>query len=129
LDREYSIADYPFGSSPGRPGFGDDRVLTHRHRTYILKSDAQVFAFLRSTQDNVQMKNRTSQRTTPETDLQARKAELVRRLQDGDEQITSAKRDGADTTRWENHWITLLRQYESVCREISESGDQYPAAA
>jgi len=29
-----------------------------------------------------------------------------------------------------NHWITLLRQYEAVCREIAESGaDPYPAAA
>jgi len=75
------------------------------------------------------MKHRHSQRTTPVTDLQARKAELIRRLQDGDEQISAAKRDGADTTRWENHWITLLRQYELVCQEIAESGDVFPAAA
>ena len=75
------------------------------------------------------MNKRTSERTTAATDLQSRKAELIRRLQDGDEQITAAKRDGVDTSRWESHWITLLRQYESVCREIAESGDQYPAAA
>ena len=75
------------------------------------------------------MKNRASHRTNPALDLYARKAELVRRLQDGDEQISSAKRNGADTTQWESHWITLLRQYESVCQEITESGDQYPAAA
>jgi hypothetical protein len=75
------------------------------------------------------MKQRQYQRKTSATDLQARKDELVRRLQDGDEQISAAKRDGADTTGWENHWITLLRQYESVCQEITETGDQYPAAA
>ena len=75
------------------------------------------------------MKTRTSRRPAPATDLQDRKAELIRRLQDGDEQISTAKRDGADTTRWENHWITVLREYESVCREIAETGDRYPAAA
>ena len=75
------------------------------------------------------MKTRTSRHTAPATDLQDRKAELIRRLQDGDEQISAAKRNGADTTRWENHWITLLREYESVCREIAETSDRYPVAA
>ena len=77
------------------------------------------------------MKTRPSHRNSPATELEARKMELVRRLQDGDEQISAAKRNGAETTRWENHWITLLRQYETVCREIAESSaaDPYPAAA
>ncbi|HYP61844.1 MAG TPA: hypothetical protein VEQ36_15570 [Thermomicrobiales bacterium] len=77
------------------------------------------------------MKSRPSHRNSPTTELEARKMELVRRLQDGDEQISAAKRSGAETTRWENHWITLLRQYETVCREIAESSaaDPYPAAA
>jgi hypothetical protein len=30
----------------------------------------------------------------------------------------------------ENHWITLLHEYELVCRALSDAGiDQYPAAA
>jgi hypothetical protein len=80
-------------------------------------------------QDDVQMKHRHTGNTTATIDLQARKDELVRRLQNGDEQISAARRDGADTTRLEDHWITLLRQYESICQEITESGDQFPAAA
>lgn len=63
-------------------------------------------------------------------DLRMRQAELYRRLMDGDEQITGAKRIGADTTRWEDHWITLLREYESVCRALGEhASDPYLAAA
>ena len=72
----------------------------------------------------------TSPSARHQTDLRARCNELVRRLNDGDEQISTARRSGADTTRWENHWITLLREYEAVCRELNEStGDQFAAAA
>ena len=75
------------------------------------------------------MKHRHTRNTNATTNLQARRDELVRRLQNGDEQISTAKRDGTDATRLEDHWITLLRQYESVCQEITGSGDQFPAAA
>jgi len=75
------------------------------------------------------MKHRHSTNTTVTGDLQARKDDLVRRLRNGDDQISAAKGVGADTTRLENHWITLLRQYELVCQEIADSGDQFPAAA
>lgn len=51
--------------------------------------------------------------------LTALRDELVRRLEAGDAQITEAKRTGADTTRWENHWITLLREYEQICRMLT----------
>jgi hypothetical protein len=71
----------------------------------------------------------TSQISTHRSDLHARCAELVRRLNAGDEQISTARQNGADTTRWENHWITLLREYESVCRELDESAGSPLAAA
>lgn len=51
--------------------------------------------------------------------LIALRDELVRRLEAGDLQINEAKKTGADTTRWENHWITLLREYEQVCRMLT----------
>ena len=76
------------------------------------------------------MKKRTSQPRSTSEELRNRQSELCRRLIDGDEQITSAKRIGADTTGWENHWITLLREYEAVCRALDElAPQQYPAAA
>lgn len=63
-------------------------------------------------------------------DLRARQAELVRRLNDGDDKIDAAKRKGADATRLENHWITLLHEYELVCRALTDAGiEEYPAAA
>ena len=54
--------------------------------------------------------------TRPE--LIARRNELLQRLNDGDERISLAKRNGADTAQWENYWISLLRDYELVCTEL-----------
>ena len=76
------------------------------------------------------MKTRTSQPDIDLENLRARQAELLRRLMEGDLQISIAKRDGTDTTRWENHWITLLREYETVCRTLAQQApDRYPVAA
>jgi hypothetical protein len=76
------------------------------------------------------MKTRTSQPDIDLDNLRARQSELHRRLMEGDLQISVAKRDGTDTTRWENHWITLLREYEAVCRTLAEQApDRYPVAA
>jgi len=76
------------------------------------------------------MNTLTSQPENDLTGLLARQSELLHRLMDGDEQISAAKRDGTDTTRWENHWITLLREYESICRTlVDQAADQFPAAA
>ena len=43
---------------------------------------------------------------------------LVLRLDAGDRKITEAKKQGQDTTRWEYHWISLLREYEATCKQI-----------
>lgn len=76
------------------------------------------------------MKPRISNPLLTPDDLRTRQSELYRRLVDGDEQISSAKRAGTDTSRWENHWITLLREYESVSRTLDElAPPQYLAAA
>jgi hypothetical protein len=65
--------------------------------------------------------------TSSTQNVTALRDELVRRLEAGDRQITEAKANGADTTRWEDHWITLLREYEQVCRMLT--GDQAERAA
>ena len=57
---------------------------------------------------------------TSSTELVARRNELQRRLHDGDVQISAARLNGADTYRWETHWIMLLREYETVCDQIAE---------
>jgi hypothetical protein len=76
------------------------------------------------------MNTRPSLPYTTIDELRSRKVELVSRLNKGDDRIAAAKRNGADTTRLEDHWITLLHEYELVCRALSDAGiDQYPAAA
>jgi hypothetical protein len=59
---------------------------------------------------------------TSRADLIARRNELLQRLNDGDVRIAAARRDGIDTTRWETHWIQLLREYEQVCRDLNTAG-------
>lgn len=65
------------------------------------------------------MKTRKSE--TSDVSLSALRDELVRRLEAGDAQISEAKQSGADTNRWESHWVTLLREYEQICRMLSSS--------
>lgn len=52
--------------------------------------------------------------------LVARKAELLERLEKGDQIIAKARTEGKDTTPWEDGWIKLLREYEQVCTELGE---------
>jgi hypothetical protein len=59
---------------------------------------------------------------TTKAQLLARRNELLRRLNDGDERIAHARRMGTDTAQWETHWIALLRDYELVCQEIANAG-------
>ena len=76
------------------------------------------------------MNTRASQSKNELAGLRARQSTLLRRLVDGDKQITVAKHDGIDTSHWEDHWIVLLREYETVCRALGERApEQYPAAA
>jgi hypothetical protein len=76
------------------------------------------------------MNTRPSLPYTTIDELRSRKIEVVSRLNTGDVRIVAAKRNGADTTRLEDHWITLLHEYEQACRALSDAGiDQYPAAA
>jgi hypothetical protein len=62
-------------------------------------------------------------------DLVRRRDTLEQRLHDGDLQIREAARAGADTSGWEDLWISLLREYEAVCRELTSRGAVLRAAA
>ena len=66
--------------------------------------------------------------STSTASFTALRDELIRRLESGDRQITAAKANGADTTRWEDHWITLLREYERVCRMLDSETAERAAA-
>lgn len=51
-------------------------------------------------------------------------ASLTRRLQDGEVRIQSAIARGEDVTAWEDFWLRLLHEYESLHDRItSGSGD------
>lgn len=48
----------------------------------------------------------------------SRRQSLERRLDDGYGRIDQALRDGADIAAWEDFWIRLLREYESLCDDL-----------
>lgn len=51
-------------------------------------------------------------------ELRARKTSLERRLEDGFVRIGEAEIQGRDIGSWESFWVSLLREYESVCDEL-----------
>ena len=48
-------------------------------------------------------------------------AQLERRLEDGYVRIEQAKLDGVDTSAWEEFWVKLLQEYQSICDELAEA--------
>ena len=75
------------------------------------------------------MTSRTERNTDSLTALNRRRDELLKRLNDGDAQIRDAARSGIDTARWEDLWISLLREYEAVCRQIASGRSELARAA
>ena len=53
----------------------------------------------------------------PVNDRETRQDVLERRLEDGYLRIDQAALSGADVTEWESFWITLLGEYEDLCRD------------
>ncbi len=54
-------------------------------------------------------------------DLEAKRDSLYRRLEAGYSKIDEGLRAKADQNtvqKWEDFWIDLLHEYESVCREL-----------
>ncbi len=62
----------------------------------------------------------SQERTAPAL-LEERKSALRARLEDGYARITVAQLAGEDVERWEDFWIALLRTYEALCDEATES--------
>ena len=50
--------------------------------------------------------------------VEDRRRTLERRLDDGFQRIDQALHDGTDVAAWEDFWIQLLREYESLCDEL-----------
>ncbi len=61
---------------------------------------------------------------TPEEEtlasLEAKRNELVDRLDKGADKIEEARKQGKNVEDWESYWISLLRQYEKLCDRIAE---------
>ena len=53
--------------------------------------------------------------------LQLRKRSLEQRLEEGDRRIEEAALLGQDVHAWEEFWLNLLAEYESICDELDEA--------
>lgn len=58
------------------------------------------------------------QNDTPET-IEDRLTRLELRLEDGFVRIGEATNHGIEVDNWEQHWIQLLREYESLQDELA----------
>jgi hypothetical protein len=45
---------------------------------------------------------------------------LAQRLETGFQRIERAEREGRDVSEWEQLWISLLHEYEAVCRNLNQ---------
>jgi hypothetical protein len=54
-------------------------------------------------------------------DLRRRKMTLEQRLEDGFVRIGDAEIQGRDVSAWEEFWLSLLREYESICDELQDA--------
>jgi hypothetical protein len=46
---------------------------------------------------------------------------LRHRLEAGYERIELARQSGVDTRTWEEFWVNLLHEYETVCDELDQA--------
>jgi len=53
--------------------------------------------------------------------LRRQKARLEQRLEDGYLRINESESLGRDVSAWEDFWLTLLREYESICDELLDA--------
>jgi len=54
------------------------------------------------------------------TVLMEKRDELVERLDIGAAKIEEARAQGKDVSTWEDHWIYLLHQYETICDKVRD---------
>jgi hypothetical protein len=53
--------------------------------------------------------------------LRLRRESLDQRLDDGYRRIGEAELAGQDVAAWEEFWLGLLREYESICEELDRA--------
>lgn len=58
-------------------------------------------------------------RTASVDDLSSHRDAIVRRLDDGYSRIDRAIANGEDVRTWEEFWVTLLAEYETLSDELS----------
>ncbi len=57
--------------------------------------------------------------------LSEKRETLVERLDVGAARIEEARTQGKDVTSWEDYWISLLRQYESLCDKLRDLHNEF----
>jgi hypothetical protein len=58
----------------------------------------------------------------PAVSLEQRRDTLAARLETGFQKIEQAENAGTDTTRWEQAWLRLLKEYELICDQLDSRG-------
>jgi hypothetical protein len=61
------------------------------------------------------------QHTLSRAQLEQQRDQLYERLDTGFGRIDAELAQGRDVTEWERLWVSLLAQYESVCRQIESA--------
>jgi hypothetical protein len=61
------------------------------------------------------------QQTLSRAQLEEQRDQLYERLDTGFARIDAAQARGRDVSEWEILWVSLLAQYESVCRQIESA--------
>ncbi len=92
-----------------------EQVAT-RPRSRAAQAQAEV-ARTRAGQEAAQ---REQERLEVVEKLEAKRDELVERLDKGAARIEDARSKGKDVSEWEDYWIQLLRQYEQICDKLHE---------
>lgn len=82
-------------------------------------------ATARTTKVNEEAAQREMQRVKEVEELEARRDQLVERLDTGAARIEEARAKGKDVREWEDYWIGLLRHYEQVCDKLREISRAY----
>lgn len=55
-----------------------------------------------------------------DVELAQKRDALDKRLEDGFRKIEDAEASGKNVYAWENFWLQLLREYESVCDDLTK---------
>jgi len=63
---------------------------------------------------------RRNKRTEKLAELEARRDNLIDRLDMGAVRIQEARVEGKEVSSWEDFWLQLLRSYEQVCDEVRD---------